>query len=112
MIVVITVIVSAEARGWLLFEPAAGEDYRPRSGERASERRLASLVYCTQAYMFGEHGVSKLNVKCTYSSRARVFSSVYACMATHSIDRPGKVAKPTRGELNRDKHYFRVRVRA
>ena len=29
-----------------------------------------------------------------------------------SIDQPGKVANPARGQLNRKKEYFTVRVRA
>ena len=41
--------------------------------------------------------------------------SLYVCMVlTHSksMDRPGKVANPARGQLNRENEYFPVFVRA
>ena len=46
-----------------------------------------------------------------------VVSSLYVCMYGHtyskSMDGPGKVANPTRGQLNREnEHYFPIRVRA
>ena len=35
----------------------------------------------------------------------------YVCMYSHqSADQPGKVAKPARGQLNRDDEYFPVPV--
>ena len=41
---------------------------------------------------------------------------MYVCMYGHtyskSIDQPGKVANPARGQLNRENEYFPVRVRA
>ena len=41
---------------------------------------------------------------------------MYACMYVHtyskSMDQPGKVAKPARGQLNREKEHFPVRIRA
>ena len=40
---------------------------------------------------------------------------MYVCMVTHyskSMDQPGKVASPARGQLNRKNEYFPVRVRA
>ena len=41
---------------------------------------------------------------------------MYVCMYSHtyskSIDRPGKVANPARGQLNREEECFPVRVRA
>ena len=40
----------------------------------------------------------------------------YVCMYGHtyskSMDQPGKVANPARGQLNRENEYFSVRVRA
>ena len=44
----------------------------------------------------------------------RIF--MYVCMYGHtysrSMDQPGKVANPSRGQLNRENEYFPVRVRA
>ena len=42
---------------------------------------------------------------------------MYVCMVTHtryskSMDQPGNVANPARGQLNRENYYFPVRVRA
>ena len=41
---------------------------------------------------------------------------MYACMDDHtyskSMDQPGKVANPARGQLNRKNEYFPVPVRA
>ena len=41
---------------------------------------------------------------------------MYECMYGHtyskSMDQPGKVANPARGQLNRENEYFLVRVRA
>ena len=43
-------------------------------------------------------------------------NSIELCMYDHtcskSMDQPGKVANPARGELNRENEYFPVRVRA
>ena len=42
-------------------------------------------------------------------------SSWYVCMVitdSKSMDQPGKVANPARGQLNRENEYFPVRVRA
>ena len=40
----------------------------------------------------------------------------YVCMYGHtcskSMDQPGKVANPARGQLNRENEYFPVRIRA
>ena len=39
----------------------------------------------------------------------------YVCMVitcSKSMDQPGKVANPARGQLNRENEYFPVRVRA
>ena len=45
-----------------------------------------------------------------------VISVQYVCMYGHtyskSMDQPGKVASPARGQLNRKNEYFSVRVRA
>ena len=42
--------------------------------------------------------------------------SIYLCVYGHtygkSMDQPGKVASPARGQLNRKNEYFSVRVRA
>ena len=42
--------------------------------------------------------------------------SMYVCMYgrtySKSMDQPGKVANPARGQLNRENQYFSVRVRA
>ena len=42
--------------------------------------------------------------------------NMYVCMYGHtyskSMDQPGKVASPARGQLKRKNEYFRVRVRA
>ena len=42
--------------------------------------------------------------------------SMYVCLYGHSysksMDQPGKVANPARGQLNRENEYFPVRVRA
>ena len=39
---------------------------------------------------------------------------IYVCMYDHtyskSMDQPGKVANPARGQLNRENEYFPVRV--
>ena len=43
------------------------------------------------------------------------FRNLYVCMVTHigkSMDQPGKVASPARGQLDRKIEYFPVRVRA
>ena len=37
---------------------------------------------------------------------------MYSHKHTKSIDQPGKVANPARGQLNRENEYFPVRVRA
>ena len=40
---------------------------------------------------------------------------MYVCMVityNKSMDQPGKVANPARGQLNRENEYFPVRVRA
>ena len=42
---------------------------------------------------------------------------MYVCMYDHTynsktMDQPGKVASPARGQLNRKNEYFPVRVRA
>ena len=43
-------------------------------------------------------------------------SMLCVCMYGHtyskSMDQPGKVANPARGQLNRENEYFPVRVRA
>ena len=39
-------------------------------------------------------------------------SYVYGHTYSKSIDQPGKVANPARGQLNRKNEYFPVRVRA
>ena len=41
--------------------------------------------------------------------------SMYVCMVitySKSMDQPGKVANPARGQMNRENEYFPVRVRA
>ena len=38
--------------------------------------------------------------------------SMYGHMCSKSMDQPGKVASPARGQLNRKNEYFPVRVRA
>ena len=42
--------------------------------------------------------------------------SMYVCMygptSSKTMDQPGKVANPARGQLNRENGYFPVRVRA
>ena len=37
---------------------------------------------------------------------------VYGRTCSKSMDQPGKVANPARGQLNRENQYFPVRVRA
>ena len=37
---------------------------------------------------------------------------VYGCTYSKSMDQPGKVANPARGQLNRENEYSPVRVRA
>ena len=37
---------------------------------------------------------------------------MYGNTFSKSMDQPGKVANPARGQLNRENHYFPVRVRA
>ena len=45
-----------------------------------------------------------------------LLSVVYVCMYSHaynkSLDQPGKVANPARGQLNRENEYSPLRVRA
>ena len=36
----------------------------------------------------------------------------YTYYSKKSVDQPGKVANPARGQLNRENEYFPVRVRA
>ena len=47
---------------------------------------------------------------------ARCSHTMYVCMYGHtsskSMDQPGKVANPARGQMNRENEYFPVRVRA
>ena len=44
------------------------------------------------------------------------FRGMYVCMYDHtdskSMDQPGKVANPARGQVNRENEYFPIRVRA
>ena len=46
----------------------------------------------------------------------KVRQCMYVCMYGHtcskSMDQPGKVANPARGQLNKENQYFPVRVRA
>ena len=37
---------------------------------------------------------------------------MYSHKYSKSMDQPGKVANPARGQLNRENEYFAVRVRA
>ena len=37
---------------------------------------------------------------------------MYGHTYSYSMEQPGKVANPARGQLNRKNEYFRVRVRA
>ena len=39
-------------------------------------------------------------------------STLYGHTYSESMDQPRKVANPARGQLNREKEYFPVRVRA
>ena len=45
-----------------------------------------------------------------------MYVCINVCMVTHTysknMDQPGKAASPARGQLNRKKEYFPVRVRA
>ena len=52
---------------------------------------------------------------CSEGLGAFRFFFKYVCMViiySKSMDRPGKVANPARGQLNRENEYFPVRVRA
>ena len=43
------------------------------------------------------------------------FTEYHVCMVitySKSMDQPGKIANPVRGQLNREKEYFPVRIRA
>ena len=54
-----------------------------------------------------------INQQHTHSSRP-MNTIVHVCMAitySKSMDQPGKVANPARGQLNRGNGYFPVRVR-
>ena len=45
----------------------------------------------------------------------QIFLKQYVCMVipySKSMDQPGKVANPTRGQLKRENEYYPVRVRA
>ena len=57
-----------------------------------------------------------VNVKKTTTTLLLLYKTVYVCMYRHtysnSMDQPGKVASPARGQLNRENEYFSVRVRA
>ena len=54
----------------------------------------------------------------TYIHSKKVHKDImmYVCIYSHtyskSMDQPGKVASPARGQLNRENGYFPVRVRA
>ena len=41
-----------------------------------------------------------------------VYVCIYGRKYSKSMDQPGKVANPARGQLNRENEYFSVRVRA
>ena len=48
-------------------------------------------------------------------TRIRVCMYMYLCIVitySKSMDRPGKIANPARGQLNRENEYFPVPVRA
>ena len=42
----------------------------------------------------------------------KIVSRIYGYTYSKSMDRPGKVANPARGQLNRETFFFPVRVRA
>ena len=46
------------------------------------------------------------------NSQARVSEYVWFNIYSKSMDQPGKVVNPARGQLNRENEYFPVRVRA
>ena len=70
------------------------------------------------AHRRGRRVVIFLVISFTFKVRFAVFrtSLHYICMYGHtyikSMDQPGMVANPARGQLNKKKSYFTVRVRA
>ena len=63
------------------------------------------------------NSIKKYNC-CLRSEVCILFVRMYVCMYVYghtyskSMDQPGKVASPTRGQLNRKNEYFPFRVRA
>ena len=55
-------------------------------------------------------------IEVSWSQQNICRESMYVCMYGHtyskSMDQPGKVANPARGQLNKENEYFPVRVRA
>ena len=49
---------------------------------------------------------------CMYAYVCMFVCTYYVCMYEDTMDQPGKVASPARGQLNRKNEYFPVRVRA
>ena len=51
--------------------------------------------------------------KCSVQYNGRLLPNImYGHTYSKSMDQPGKVANPARGQLNRGNEYFPVRVRA
>ena len=67
-------------------------------------KRMYSTVYTVVTVLY--------HVLCVTSECSIVFNSMYRHTCSKSIDQPGKVANPARGQVKRENEYFSVRVRA
>ena len=69
-----------------------------------------AVVCQTQQYMY----LLLYYISAVYTHSSRPMNTTVCMVITYSksMDQPGKVANPARGELNRENEYFSVRVPA
>ena len=70
---------------------------------------MDQLICASLSHTHCWYKVGMLRVPATHKANTvRMYDHTYS----RSINQPGKVANPARGQLNRENQYFPVRVRA
>ena len=96
---------SAEEGKWFFTCPYSRQRIWSRERGSAVPSRINLLIF-----------IPRLNLVLTYGILPEFRGGVCACMYVHtcskSMDQPGMVANPARGQLNRENEYFPVSVRA
>ena len=91
----------------------AAQTARAEAAQHIALELVGLPGYFVTVALVSSMGPKRIQVQCLIALQC---ICMYVCMYGHtyskSMDQPGKVASPARGQLNRKNEYFPVRVRA